>query len=434
MPRSDPTLLGRTIGSMAGWQRTFGVVWAANFVTAVGMTTFLPLFPLHLLEIGVGDPHEVAIWSGVLVAAAPLTAAFMGPVWGALGDRVGRKPMLLRANLAITLFVGAMGFATTPWTLLALRLLQGVFSGFIAPAMTLVSVSAPPQRQGRIAGLLHTSVLAGNIAGPALGGWIGDAYGHRITFFLCAGLSVAAFVAIALGAREADAPPRRADAGGAPLLARAGAGLAAVLRDAREFLGAGPLRAMVLGVLVVRCGAVLADPVLALFVGGLRGASGERLGTLTGLAFGATAAATLVVTPFWGRLGDERGHARLLGRCGIAAAVCLLPQAFAGHVAQLAALRFASGIFLAGLLPSAFGLAASLSPVERRGAAHGFMFSAIGLANALGPLLGGTMAGVLERAQAGVRPLFVASALLVLGGAGWLWRHAARAAAQGGAA
>lgn len=426
---------------METWRRNFRVVWAANFVTAIGMTTFLPLFPLHLREIGVVEDRSVAIWSGALVAAAPLTAAFMGPLWGALGDRIGRKPMLLRANVAITLFVGAMGFVATPWLLLLLRLLQGIFSGFIAPAMTLVSVSAPPQQQGRIAGTLHTSVLAGNIVGPALGGFIGDHWGHRLTFFLCAALSIVAAVAIAAGVTEVAAPRTNDGAtcgsnGSARATARAATSRSHgwhdawrdLLRDAREFVAAGPLRTMVLGVLAVRGGAVLVDPVLALFLGTLRGGHDERLGTTTGLAFGATAAATLLVTPLWGRLGDERGHGRLLGRCGALAALCLLPQAFVGHVAQLGALRFASGVFLAGVLPSAFGLAASLSSIERRGAANGFMFSAIGLANALGPMLGGLCASGLDRAGFGVRPLFVASAALVFAGAWWLRSRATKLA------
>lgn len=418
---------------MEAWRRNFRVVWGANFVTAIGMTTFLPLFPLHLRELGVADAHARAIWSGALVAAAPLTAAFMGPVWGALGDRIGRKPMLLRANAAIVLFVGAMGFVTAPWLLLLLRLLQGVFSGFIAPAMTLVSVSAPPERQGRIAGALHTSVLAGNIVGPALGGWIGDQWGHRWTFFLCAVLSAVALAAIARGVEEeAGGTPRPASTGAAASsatvapVARLDPGV--LLREAAAFLRAGPLRTMVLGVLVVRGGAVLADPVLADYIAGLRGAEEGRLGTLTGLAFGAAALATLLVTPVWGRIGDQRGHGRLLGRCGVAAALCLLPQAFVGHVAILAALRFAGGIFLAGVLPSAFGLAACHSSVEQRGAANGFMFAAIGLANAIGPLLGGLCGGVLERTEFGLRPLFVLAALFVLGGAAWLRLARARPA------
>ena len=84
--------------------RNFPVVWVSNFVTAAGMTAFLPQFPLYLQEMGVEDPAAVRVWAGVLVGAAPLPAAFMGPVWGALGDRIGRKLMMVRAQLAIVVF------------------------------------------------------------------------------------------------------------------------------------------------------------------------------------------------------------------------------------------------------------------------------------------------------------------------------------------
>ena len=396
------------------WRRNFRVVWLANFVTAIGMTTFLRLFPLHLREIGLTDASSVALWSGALVAAAPLTAAFSGPVWGALGDRIGRKPMLLRANAAITLFVGAMWFARSPWLLLALRLLQGCFSGFIAPAMTLVSVAAPADRQGRIAGQLHTSVLAGNLVGPALGGFIGDHYAYRHAFLLCAAASVVALIVIGFGVREpvAAAAPRD------PLRS----GWSGLLADARQFLAPGPLRTMVIGVLLVRGFAVLPDPVTALFLPQLAGARPGHEGADTGIAAAAVALATLLVTPIWGRRGDERGHSSLLVKCALFAALCLIPQAAASHVFQLYALGFASGIFLAGVLPSAFGLAARFSPVERRGAANGFMFSAIGLANALGPLLGGVLAAFLS-----LRALYLVAGAGVALGAAWLWR-ATRAA------
>ena len=152
---------------MPPWKRNLLFVWWNNFVTAIGMMAFLPLFPFFVQRAGVEDPAAVRTWSGVLMAAAPLAAAFLGPFWGALGDRIGRKWMLLRANAGIVVFVGAMSFADSPWQILALRLGQGVFSGFVAPSLTLVSVSAPAERQGRVTSVLHTAVLAGGGRGTA---------------------------------------------------------------------------------------------------------------------------------------------------------------------------------------------------------------------------------------------------------------------------
>lgn len=405
---------------MESWQRNFRVVWIANFLTAVGMTTFLRLFPLHLLESGVTDERAVKLWSGALVAAAPFTAAFMGPIWGALGDRIGRKPMLLRANAAITLFVGLMWFAHSPWLLLLLRLGQGCFSGFIAPAMTLVSVAAPPERQGRVAGLLHTSVLAGNMVGPWLGGTIGDHFAYRHAFLVCAALSALALALIQFAVEEVASPrpAARVGAGEARRSPSVAASFRRLLADAREFLAPGPLRTMVAGVFLVRGAATLPDPVLALYVPSLAGSRPGREGSDTGWAAAATALATLLVTAVWGRRGDERGHARQLLLCSVAAALLLAPQAAVGHVLQLYALAFAAGVFLGGVLPSAYGVAARLSPVERRGAANGFMFSAIGLSNAIGPLLGGLL-GV----WIGVRALFAVAAAVMLCGSAWLWRR-----------
>src|SRR5204863_5307252 len=96
-------------------------------------------FPTLLRELGLTDRNEIAVWAGVLFGAAPLSAALMSPIWGALGDRYGRRLMVLRSLVAITVFVGAMAFATSTWHLLLLRLLQGVFSGYSAPSLTLVS-------------------------------------------------------------------------------------------------------------------------------------------------------------------------------------------------------------------------------------------------------------------------------------------------------
>lgn len=119
---------------MEPWRRNLAVVFAANLLTSVGMMGFLPSFPSIVRSLGVTEEGAVEVWSGVLLAAAPLVAALLGPVWGAIGDRFGRKAMVLRALGGITLFTGAMSLVREPWQLLLLRLGQGVLSGYIPPS------------------------------------------------------------------------------------------------------------------------------------------------------------------------------------------------------------------------------------------------------------------------------------------------------------
>ncbi len=393
---------------MEGWKRNFALVWLNNFVTAAGMMAFLPLLPLYLRELGVADPAAVQVWSGLLVAGAPLTAAFMGPLWGAVGDRVGRKPMMVRANLAITVFVGAMSLVTSAPQLLLLRLGQGLFSGFMAPSVTLVSVSTPPERQGRVTGLLHTAVIGGSLVGPVLGGFVADHVGFRAVFVACALLSAAAALVVARCVSEpAPSEPRPTGA------LRVGPLLRSVLDDFATFLGPGPVRSVLLSVFVVRFGAAMVDPVLVLYIETLDGFEPALLATTTGLVFGATALATLLMTPLWGRLGDRHGHGRLLALCAGGGALSYAAQSLVTSVAPLYALRLFSGACLAGVVPAVYAMTATHSSAARRGGALGLTFSSLVLANAMGPMLGGLVAAAI-----GMRPLFLVTAAL-MGLAAW---------------
>ncbi len=385
------------------WKRNFAFVWANNFITAIGMMAFLPLFPLYLREMGITDSGEIRLWSGVLVGAAPLTAALMGPVWGSLGDRMGRKLMLLRANLSIVLFVGLMGLARSPTDLLLLRLAQGVFSGFIAPSLALVSVATPEDRQGRVMGLLHTALLAGGVAGPLIGGFVADAVGMRMVFPITASLSLVAAISTSLFVREPALVTRRHEVRFTPVSL-----FQTAFRDLLGFLKEGPWRAILLTVFAVRFGVALIDPILALYVETLDGYDPAMLATTTGIVFGLTTVATLVLTPVWGSIGDRQGARRLLLFCATGASLSYLPQAFVTDVWSLAALRLISGAFVAGIFPAAYTMTAKHSRPDQRGSAYGFTFSSLVLANALGPATGGALAAVI-----GLRALIVCAAVLM---------------------
>jgi MFS family permease len=147
-------------------RRNFRAVWLSLFITAMGLMAFLPVLALYVEEeFGIIDPQEVAMWAAIIYGAGPLSAACMGPVWGAMGDRYGKKRMAVRANLAIAITTACMPFAPTPYWLLAARIAQGLFAGYVAPAMALGTGRLPRYVHGRVLASLQVAMAMGHSVG-----------------------------------------------------------------------------------------------------------------------------------------------------------------------------------------------------------------------------------------------------------------------------
>ncbi len=407
---------------MTSWKQTYWAIWVANFVTAIGMMSFLPFFPEHLRELGLTDPDSIARWSAAIYGAAPLTAGLMMPIWGAIGDRIGRKPMVLRALLAIALFVGLMQFAETPLALFLLRIGQGLFTGFVAPSVTLVSVAAPTHRQGEVSGSLQTALAAGSIIGPFLGGYLSVYFGVRGVFMLVSVAALLSACCVLVFARE-DPSQRRAKKEGQR-------GIGGLLRASSGDIGgvwSNPtLRLTIVAVFCMQFGLGATHPLTELYVEELFAlgndsgiepwlmnvfdlANEEQLRTLmTSLMFGGMALIVLIGMPFWGWRGDRTGHVRTLLVSSCLCVLAMLFNALAPSLVLLFIARMFLGGAIAGGAPSAFGIAASEAPVESRGGAIAAVVSARTFAVSTGAIVGGQLAPLV-----GMRGLYFGGAALV---------------------
>jgi len=428
---------------MASWKRTFRVIWLANLITSIGMMSFLPFFPSLLEELGVHDETSVRIWAGVLFGAAPLGATLMSPIWGALGDRLGRKLMICRAMLAIAIFVGGMAFAQGPWTLLFLRLGQGLFSGFIPPGITLVSVQAPVDRQASVTAQLSTSLALGSMIGPLLGGWLSVVLGGHQAVFLVVGAAALCSALLVWFVAHEDLAVHGAKGAGHDK-ARVGAvshALSKLRSDVHSVLVHPALRATAFLVFAVQFGLGCANPLLERFVAQLLAndpgsgvlellerlpfaqvEGGSRVTMATAMAFGGMAFANLVCLPLWGMRGDRVGYSRAMGESAVLSILALAIQASASTYGVLLGGRLLLGAAVAGIGPLAFGLAAGQVEAGRRGGAFGVVFSARTAAVAVGGVIGGGVGALL-----GVRAAFITAGLMVALGAGLFARSSRRA-------
>jgi DHA1 family multidrug resistance protein-like MFS transporter len=404
-PPDRATSLETDGDSAAGfWKRTLWFMVFVQFVMSASQTITSPILPLFLPELGVTTPSSVEFWSGVLTSLNFLVAVFVSPLWGSMADRYGRKMMVLRSSLASCLFMAAMGFSQELWQLVVLRALMGAFSGFSAAAIALVATQVPGQRLGYALGWLSTGQLVGGLIGPLAGGLIADYSGsYRIVFF-CTSITAALAVTIAwLGVTERFSRKPAQGKGSAF------AGFAVVLRTPS-------LLPLFLVLLMAQFGVRAVQPVVTPFVQDLVG-SVPSLATLAGFAFSVTGIADVLVSPFLGKRSDSIGYRRVLLISLFGAMAASVPQAFVDGYWQFVALRFALGMFVGGILPTANALVGRLVAPSHRGLAYGVTASATFLGSFLGPFTGGSVAAAF-----GIHWVFLVTGALFLANFLWVFR------------
>jgi DHA1 family multidrug resistance protein-like MFS transporter len=128
---------------MKRWEKNLYSLWLAQFITSMGLSMILPFLPLYLRDLGVSGAQAEKIWSGLVYSAPFMISAFMQPVWGMLGDRKGRKIMVVRAMAALSLAHILMGFSHSAPPFIILRFFQGSLSGFVAPSLALMASCTP---------------------------------------------------------------------------------------------------------------------------------------------------------------------------------------------------------------------------------------------------------------------------------------------------
>ena len=388
--------------SQPGEMRTLWLMVAIQFFMTLSFTVLSPVMPLFLPELGVHGDTAIDLWTGVLNAATPFVAAFASPLWGRLSDRKGRKLMLLRSMVAISVFTCLMGFSQTVWQFFALRALMGAFSGFSATAITLVASQTPDRRLGYALGWLSTGQLIGGLMGPLLGGAVADVAGSsRAPFFVTSAIATCVTIGAAALVREGRKPGATAKRGTSPSF--------------RAIVASGGLLPLFVVLLLAQLGVRSVQPVITLYVQSLVG-NVANLATLSGLAFSMTGFADILASPFLGKRSDVLGYRRVLLISLAGAALFSAPQAFATSYWLFVAERFGVGLFIGGILPTANALIGRMAGPGQRGAVFGLTASATFLGNSIGPMTGGAVAAAF-----GLHWVFLVTAAMLAGSLVWTW-------------
>lgn len=172
-------------------RRVFVGLMLGMLVASVSQTIVGPAMPRIVAELG-GMEHYS--W---VATAAMLVSAVSVPIVGKLSDLYGRRRFYLGG--IVVFMVGSLvcGFASSFWTLVAGRAIQGLGMGTLMPlSQTIIGDIIPPRQRGKYQGLMGAVFGVTSVAGPLAGGFITDHWGWRWLFFVALPVGAAAFVVI----------------------------------------------------------------------------------------------------------------------------------------------------------------------------------------------------------------------------------------------
>lgn len=377
------------------WRRNLIISAVGAFTTIVGMTVLLPFLPIFVEEIGVTGTNAISQWSGIAYAATFFSAALVAPIWGRLGDRYGRKLMLVRASFCMAIAIGLMGFVTSIGQLVLLRLLTGLAGGYASGAAILAATQTPKDKTGWALGIISCGVMSGNFIGPLVGGILPDYIGIRTCFLSVGGVIFVTFIVTTFFIHENTNffPARRQ--------------VRTKTTPEKHIFNSSVIVTLLTGSLITFANLSI-EPILTIYVQELDRA-GASVTFLAGYVMSMTALGCALSAISLGRLADRIGHWQVLVGAMACSVILLVPQAFVTSAWALVVLRFFFGLALGGLIPCVTAILRHLVPDHAIGTVLGFSVSTQYVGQVLGPVCGGFIGGSF-----GIRPVFFMTASVIL--------------------
>ena len=364
--------------------RQLAPVYAAGFVTAFGA---------HAVAANLGRyalARHGSLWElGLLLGIYDGAEVVLKPVFGALSDRTGPKPVMVGGLAVFAAASAAFVIGGDPHLLGAARLVQGTGAAAFSPAASAtVAALGGKKRSGRLFGGYGGAKGIGYLAGPIAGGALVVAGGYPALFGTLAVIAVLTSLAVAaLVPRAQPAPGTRP----------AGVGLARRLTSA-AFLQPVLLLAAATAALSAGVGFL---PVLA---------GQHRLGPVAaGALVSLLAAAAAVLQPYAGRRIDDGRLRPTAAAAALAACAAGFLIAMAGGLPGLIADAVLIGAGVAIATPAGFARLAASTPPGQLGRTMGAAEAGRELGDAGGPVLVGAFGLISLTAGLGA----LAAALMV---------------------
>ncbi|HET8998756.1 MAG TPA: MFS transporter [bacterium] len=161
------------------------VLFLAIFIVMMGFGVVLPVLQFYAREVG-ATPFQI----GLLATSYAFMQFLFAPLWGAVSDRIGRKPVFALGLLGYAVSFVMFGLSHQVWELFLARMLGGILSAATLPtAMAYIGDTTTEEGRGSGMGLMGAAMGLGFTIGPGIGAILGRV-SLSLPFFVGAGLAL----------------------------------------------------------------------------------------------------------------------------------------------------------------------------------------------------------------------------------------------------
>lgn len=347
-------------------------------VAAYGQVTAFT--PLYLPQLGIALV-AVAFWVGAITSFSNVAGLPFLPFWGALADRYGRKPLIIRSFLAAFVGLSLTALAPNVWVFALARAIQSLGLGNTGLILATIAEHAPAGRVAFAFGIVNGANPMGAFIGPLVGGPIVDRFGFPVLMLADAAIMLGVIAMLAFGYRDGFVAKTSGDS----LLRMAGDGILLIVRSPR-------LRALFPALFLLFAGWMLAFIYVPLVVATLY--SGPDPATTVGFVLGAGGLGVFVLSPLIGAIADRYGKARTLFiGCAVLAAIWSVPF-FTREIVPFTIVWTVVNGLAAALFSVSFTLLSASATDETRGRVMTFAYLPANMGFVVGPALGSLIASV----------------------------------------
>jgi len=382
---------------LENWKKNLYSIWAAQFIAMVGMSMVVPFLPFYIRELGVTNPEELEHWSGIVFSGPFILSFLLTPIWGVLGDKFGKKNMVLRAIFGLAISQLLIGFAGNVEQLFFFRMVQGAISGFIASSLALVSSGTPKEKSGYAIGLLQTSISSGTVIGPFIGGFIADLTSYRTVFFVTSLICFISGIFVIINVKEpAEVEFKK---------------IYSVLQNYKYVFSNSKLLIAMISITLIQISITVAQPVFALFVESMTKGT-EYISTLTGAIFGTLGIFSVISSPWWGRRNDTKSFKKNIIIAITGAGIAYMIHTFILNPYWLFPVRAFLGLCIGGIIPVIYAYISKSIEDNRKSGVMGIASSFTLFGNLVGPLLCTLFLYIIE-----IKYIFFITGIMLLGNA-----------------